>query len=123
MAIDSIYAMQALPPPNKFKPASGVKQVSDSAQIAAEHEQQQTTINSSNNERRKKQDRRKRKQAVAIERRKADRRQMAADENANDNVDSDIESELATYSPAELAAPDTDSDLPTPAEHHIDVTV
>lgn len=125
MAIDSIYALQALPPPNKFKPAKGVKQVSDSAQIAAEHEQQQTTIASSDSERRKKQDRRKRKQAVAVERRKANRRQQQADD-ATDNTASDAENDtdVETYSPTTLVDSATsDNDQPSDDEHHIDVTV
>ncbi|MCH1920655.1 hypothetical protein L9G15_14600 [Shewanella sp. A3A] len=90
MAIDAIYAMQALPPPNKFKATTAVKQLSESAQVAAEHEDQQDPLITTTNERRKRQDRRRQQRATAVERRKADRRQLAAtsapDNEATDNV-------------------------------------
>ncbi|WP_417763739.1 hypothetical protein [Shewanella sp.] len=91
MAIDAIYALQAPPAPNQFKPTQAVKQLSNSAEVAAEHEEQQNTLIPATNERRKRQDRRRKQRAVALERRQANRRQQnpvtsAPDGDSIDNV-------------------------------------
>ncbi|KFZ36317.1 hypothetical protein HR45_16800 [Shewanella mangrovi] len=75
MGLETIYAMQALPPPNQYKSKRDVKQVSDSAEVAPEHENEQKAITPHLQERRKRVERRKAQRPFARERRKGNRRQ------------------------------------------------
>ena len=86
MGLETIYAMQALPPPNRYRNDKGVKQVSETAEAAPEHQDEQKAITPQVQDRRHRIDRRKQQQAFARERRRADRRQPDTDEQQHDSV-------------------------------------